>query len=145
MSRELVVLAKRRAAQGRGLGAAREKAAARGGALERILRGTGDGRAQVRHNMTVTDLEPDWTLPPVDEARYLGWYDWEQHLGPRDRWRLAFARAHIEAEQQADFALCYARLHASAEFHDDLREAGDDPAELARVRLEAELDSYPSR
>ncbi len=145
MSRELVVLAKRRAAKGRGLGAAREKAAAHGGTLERILRGTGDGRAQVRHNMTVTDLEPDWTLDADDEARYLGWYSWERHLSPRDRWRLGFARAYLEPEQQADFALRYARLHASGDFQDDLNEADDDPAERALVRLEAELDSYPSR
>lgn len=43
MTRELVVLAKRSAAQGRGLGAAREKAAAHNGTFERILRGTGVG------------------------------------------------------------------------------------------------------
>jgi len=88
---------------------------------------------------------PDWTLPPGDEARYLDWHDWERYLSSRDRWRLAFARAHIEAEQQADFALRYARLHASGEFQDDLNEAGGDPVERAVVRLEAELDSYPDQ
>lgn len=75
----------------------------------------------------------------------MGWHDWERHLSPRDRWRLAFARAHLKPEHEEDFALRYARLHASGEFHDDLLEAGDDPAERAVVRLEAELDSYPDQ
>lgn len=89
--------------------------------------------------------EPDWSLDPHDEGRYLGWHDWERHLSPRDRWRLAFARAHLEPEHEGDFALRFARLHSSGEFQDDLHEAGGDPVQRAVVQLEAELDSYPNR
>jgi hypothetical protein len=89
--------------------------------------------------------EPDWALEPGDEEKYLNWHGWERHLSPRDKWRLVVARATLEPEHEADFSLAYARKHASAEFHDDLHEAGADPAELALVRLEAELDSYPAR
>jgi hypothetical protein len=50
--RELIVLSKRKAAQSRGLEAAREKAAAKDATFKRIFRGTGDAGAREFHRIT---------------------------------------------------------------------------------------------
>ncbi len=93
----------------------------------------------------MTSPEPDWSVSPEDASTFLDWFAWERYLSPRDRWRLACARSTLEPQDGAAFALNHAAVLASGDFQDDLELAGDDPAERAVVRLEAELDCYPDR
>lgn len=93
------------------------------------------------HHLNDTD---DYDIPAEDAARFLGVYAWEAYLNAFDRWHLYVARAGLAGnpEHEAHFALTLASTLTSAEFADDLAEAGDDPRQRAQVRLEAELASY---
>lgn len=92
----------------------------------------------------MADAEDPWTLPQELEG-YLDFWGWEEYLSDKARHRLAVTRSQCAPEHDNAFAMALASAQASPEFHDALREAGDDKAARAAVRAQHEIDCYPFR
>lgn len=75
------------------------------------------------------DLEP-----------YTGCFEWEKHLTPVLRNRLALYRMVAADGDASAFALAYAR--DAWELAQELEDAGDDPAARAEVRALHEMSCY---
>lgn len=87
----------------------------------------------------MTDSDDSWELTP-ELQDYIDFWGWETYLSPKARHRLAFTRSICTSEESQAFTFAYATSITGPEFHDALREAGDDKVARAAVRAQHEID-----